>query len=280
MAGGRDPTGPDLTVVVCTLGEADVARAVESIAASARSARATVQIVVVWQADGEPTRSGGAEVLRRVERGLSHARNEGLAAAAAPLVAFVDDDEVVDERWVAEAVLSFDGDPLLDATFGPVLTLGGGKPPYFSSGKEPLLFQGRHRPPWAVGTGGNMVFRREALLRVGGFDTRYGAGARVGAAEETDLVLRLLAAGRRLLYAPQLAVYHPARTAGDELAARRGYAFGMGVALRRSPVLCAKYLFTIGQELARSLRRRDAWRRRKTLATLRGFLAGLGSRAG
>jgi GT2 family glycosyltransferase len=125
-----------------------------------------------------------------------------------------------------------------------------------------------------------MVFRREALVRAGGFDTRFGAGAPVGAAEETDVFIRLLGDHGRLLYTPQMPVYHPVRSAGDELAARRVYAFGMGAALQRSPVLAGKYLYTIAEEMGRSLRQRDAWRRRKTLTTLRGFLSGLVSRRG
>jgi cellulose synthase/poly-beta-1,6-N-acetylglucosamine synthase-like glycosyltransferase len=275
MAGGAT----DLTVVVCTMGKAAVAEAVESIASSARAAGRTVQLVVVWQAEEEPPPlAEGVEVVRVPPAGLSHARNEGLAVAKAELVGFVDDDEVVDEQWVREAVSAFKMDGGLDGVFGPVLTDARDALPYFSSGSEKRVFEGRHRPPWAIGTGGNMVFRRETLVRAGGFDTRFGAGAPVGAAEETDLFLRLLGDRGRLLYTPQMPVYHPLRGARDELAARRIYAFGMGAALRRSPVLAGKYLYTIAEELGRSVRRRDAWRRRKTLATLRGFCGGLFSR--
>jgi glycosyltransferase involved in cell wall biosynthesis len=275
MAGGAT----DLTVVVCTLGKAALTETVESVAASARAAGRDVELVVVWQAEAEPPQlRDEVRVLRVSPRGLSHARNEGLAAATSELVGFVDDDEVVDERWVREALSAFTSDGMVDGVFGPVLTSARDAPPYFSSGPEPRVFEGRHRPPWVIGTGGNMVFRREALLRAGGFDVRYGAGAPIGAAEETDLFLRMLGDRSRLLYTPEIPVYHPVRGARDELAARRVYAFGMGRALRRSPVLSGKYLYTIVQELGRSLRGRQAWRRRRTLVTLRGFLSGLVSR--
>ena len=277
MAGGC----LDLTVVVCTLGKAAVAETIDSIVASATAAGRNVQVVLVWQATGEPPQlPAGVQVLHVTPLGLSHARNQGLAVAKAELVGFVDDDEVVDERWVGEALSAFTTDGRLDGAFGPVLTAGGHAPPYFSPGDEPRIFEGHHRPPWAIGTGGNMVFRREALVRAGGFDTRFGAGAPVGAAEETDVFIRLLGDHGRLLYTPQMPVYHPVRSAGDELAARRVYAFGMGAALQRSPVLAGKYLYTIAEEMGRSLRQRDAWRRRKTLTTLRGFLSGLVSRRG
>jgi glycosyltransferase involved in cell wall biosynthesis len=269
----------NLTVVVCTLGKAAVTETLESIAVSARAAGHDVELVVVWQAETDPVPLlDGVRVLRVSPRGLSHARNEGLAVSNAELVGFVDDDEVVDERWVGEALSAFTSDGKVDGVFGPVVTSARDAPPYFSGGAEPRVFEGRHRPPWVIGTGGNMIFRREALVQAGGFDTRYGAGAPIGAAEEMDLFLRLLADRRRLLYTPAIPVYHPPRGARDELAARRVYAFGMGAALRRSPVLSAKYLYTIVQELGRSLRRGEAWRRRRTLVTLRGFLSGLFSR--
>ena len=40
---------PDLTVVVCTLGERRLERTIESIAGSARAAGRDVEVVVVWQ---------------------------------------------------------------------------------------------------------------------------------------------------------------------------------------------------------------------------------------
>ena len=269
----------DLTVVVCTLGKAALTETVESVAASARAAGRNVELVVVWQAETEPpVLPDSVRILRVAPRGLAHARNEGLAASNSELVGFVDDDEVVDEGWVREVISAFTSDGKVDGVFGPVLTSARDAPPYFSSGAEPRVFEGRHRPPWVIGTGGNMVFRREALDRAGGFDVRYGAGAPIGAAEETDVFLRLLADNGRLLYTPAMPVYHPVRGAREELAARRVYAFGMGAALRRSPVLTGKYLYTIVQEFGRSLRRGQAWRRRKTLVTLRGFVSGLVSR--
>ena len=249
MQGGQDPT--DLTVVVCTLGEAAVGETVESIAASARAAARNVQTVVIWQGQGRPALPDGAEVIFSASLGLSQARNIGLEAARADLVAFVDDDERVDESWVAAALAAFAADPSLEGAFGPVLAAEDGAAPYFASGPEQKTFEGRYRPPWVVGTGGNMVLRRETLVRAGGFDTRYGAGAPFGAAEETDLVMRLLAKGGRLLYTPELTVYHPVRDVESELAARRVYGFGMGAALRRSPLLAGTYLYTIAQELGR-----------------------------
>ena len=265
---------PDLTVVVCTLGERRLERTIESIAGSARAAGRNVEVVVVWQG-GEPPPPLEARVLDAQPPGLSHARNRGTAEARSPLVGFVDDDEIVDEGWVAAALEELGDAP---AAFGPVLTPGPGERPYFNPGSDRRLFSGASTPPWVVGTGGNMAFRREALDRAGGFDPRFGAGGPAAAAEETDLIMRLLKIGETLVYSPRLAVYHPAREGEEELEARRRYAFGMGAALRRSPPLAGKYAFTILQESARAARSGDPFRRRALRATLRGFSAGLVAR--
>lgn len=277
MAGGVQPppTEPDLTVVICTLGKARIEAATESVAASARAAGRVVGMVVVWQGAEPPPSIPETEVIDVFPLGLSYARNRGLAVAGGGLVGFVDDDEVVDESWVAAAVAELTGDDSPHGAFGPVLADHSGEAHYFAPGNSRIVFTGTRASPWRVGTGGNMVFRREALTEVGGFDPRFGAGAPAGAAEETDLVLRLLGGGRSLVFTPELRVYHPVRSGPEELRARSKYAYGMGAALRRSPALSGRYLYTIGQELGRAARSRNRTREREVLATSRGFLAGL-----
>jgi hypothetical protein len=272
------PAGPELTVVICSLGEKPLSATVDSISASAKAAGRGVDVLVVWQGGGSPDVPEGVSVLEVFPLGISYARNRGADAVESRLVGYVDDDETIAEGWVAGALAEFAGDAA-DApggVFGPVLSTSPDDVPYFCPTKERVVYRGAGTPPWLVGTGGNMVFPREALLRAGGFDPRFGAGAPVGSAEETDLVLRLLGEGRRLVYTPELTVYHPARGPADEVRARRGYGVGMGSALRgRTPLLSVKYLGTIGQELGRSVRARNARRRREVLTTLRSFLAGL-----
>jgi hypothetical protein len=262
-----------LAVVVCTLGETPVVETFDSIAASANAAGRAVEILVVWQGAGRPLVPEGVRVLEVFPLGISYARNRGLAAVETGLVGFLDDDETIAESWVAAAHVEA---AALDGAFGPVLSTNPGDPPYFCPTGERVVYQGTGTPPWLVGTGGNMVFPRETLVRAGGFDPRFGAGAPVGSAEETELFLRLLGGGQRLVYTPELTVYHPSRGLEDEVGARRAYGVGMGIALRgRSPLLSAKYLYTIAQELGRSVRRRNSRRRREVVTTLRSFLTGL-----
>lgn len=265
---------PELTVVVCTLGRPSLGAAIESIAASARASGREVETVVVWQGAEPSPKLDAVRVVEVSPVGLSHARNQGAAHGSAPAVGFVDDDEAVAVGWVETALRELES---AAGVLGPVLAANDGWSPYFDPRRERHVFRGRGTAPWVIGTGGNMAFRRAALEQVGWFDPRYGAGAPAGAAEETDLFLRLLAAGFELVFNPELVVFHPARDPDFEPAARRVYAYGMGVALRRSPRLALKYAYTILQALAGA---RGRARRREVLATLRGFLAGLVSRLG
>src|SRR5262249_9560336 len=75
-------------------------------------------------------------------------------------------------------------------------------------------FDGSARLPIAAGGhpqvwGGNMVWRRSALLALGGFDVALGpVGSRRYCAEDTDIVRRRLQAGRPVVYDPELVVSH------------------------------------------------------------------------
>jgi hypothetical protein len=66
----------------------------------------------------------------------------------------------------------------------------------------------RPTPPWYIGHGGNMAFRRSVLLDLGGFDPLLGAGGVFGACEDPDIALRLLRAHRRIVYSPDALAYH------------------------------------------------------------------------
>src|SRR5262249_7621176 len=135
-------------------------------------------------------------------------------------------------------------------------------------------------PPWVVGTGGNMAFRRSALLDVEGFDPLFGVGAEARAAEESDLITRLLRRGHVLAWTPDMKVLHPSKSPDDRLATRYPYGFGMGrvVKRHRSPILGAKYLKATLQHLVSGMRGRDTQQRREAIQTLRGFMHGALSR--
>jgi GT2 family glycosyltransferase len=94
-------------------------------------------------------------------------------------------------------------------------------------GNFPAVYVGR------IGTdvlaGGHMAAYRSAFAEVGGFDERLGAGATFAAADDNDLGFRLLEAGYRIIYVPEVVLYHRAwRSRRDYLPMHWNYGRGKG----------------------------------------------------
>jgi GT2 family glycosyltransferase len=76
--------------------------------------------------------------------------------------------------------------------------------------------------------GANMAFRRSALERIGGFDTRLGAGSPIPSGEDIDALAAVLWAGFAGIYDPRAVVYHDhGRRSGDDLS-RLMHAYDVG----------------------------------------------------
>jgi glycosyl transferase family 2 len=274
--------GPELSVVICTLESGALAKTADSIASSARRAGREAEVIVAWSGSGAAPSVDGVRVLEVFPAGLSYARNRAVAAARAPLVSFVDEDELVDLDWVRALFEAFEQGAEVAGVFGPINPSDDVGLPYcYYQGDERQAFRGTHTAPWLVGSGGNMTFRRSLLLAVGGFDQQFGVGSVGLSAEETDLIVRLLRAGHTLLWSPEAAVSHPTKSEAERLASRYPYGFGMGRLARhhRDALMVARYGRNIGQVFVRAAREKDRRRLRETGQTLRGFAAGLVSRA-
>jgi GT2 family glycosyltransferase len=125
-------------------------------------------------------------------------RNAGWRAARAPLVLFTDDDCRPREDWVATAVAA--------ARSHPGMIVQGRTVP---DPDEATILRGAPWPrtmvidpptPWAEAC--NIVYPRQVLERLGGFDPAMRTG------EDTDLAIRARAAGGELVADRSLTVYH------------------------------------------------------------------------
>ncbi len=148
--------------------------------------------------------------FRQPVRGISATRNSGAALGNAPYLLFTNDDCVLDPGWIGGLI-----DELCDErvwlAFGAVtpgprsatendLVLGtcGGPRRIFRNNRFDLSF----------GHGHSMGARRDAFMRLGGFDELIGAGAPLGAWEERDLGYRVLKAGGWIVFTPRAIAYH------------------------------------------------------------------------
>jgi len=187
--------------------------------------------------------------------GLSWARNAGIAAATADIIAFLDDDDEPDQHWLARIALGFTKNRDVGCVAGMILParldttaeelferLGGHRkgrgftPEAFScSGPQSPLFP---LPPF--GTGANMAFRKEVLARIGGFDVALGAGTLTCAGEDTLALTLTLLSGYEIAYEPSALMWHHHRPDMDGLRRQlHGYSIGLTAfytaLLRRRP---------------------------------------------
>jgi glycosyltransferase involved in cell wall biosynthesis len=131
-------------------------------------------------------------------RSVAHARNLSVALARGAFVAFIDDDEVPDPRWLAElhAAVSAAG---ADGGFGPVEVRFDDDVPAWIH--RSAFFEGSVQPtgatvPWWRARTGNALIRRSSLgNRAEPFDPRLGSTG----GEDTDLFYRMIRSGARFI---------------------------------------------------------------------------------
>jgi GT2 family glycosyltransferase len=159
--------------------------------------------------------------------GLSNARNAALRTAIGDVLVFIDDDIWPSANWLDEIADEFATDPNLSLLGGRVLLAQAHLQPVGIVVREQRQV---FTTPDGAGMiiGANIAFRRELLMKVGGFDPRLGAGGTFAAGEDVDFVYRAMKAGYKLLYAPNVMVYHNHDRVSREQACTLEYKYGNG----------------------------------------------------
>jgi len=182
--------------------------------------------------------------VREERPGLAIAHNRGLQEVTGQIVAFTDDDVIVDRHWLTALVGGFalaDDVACVTGMIAPAEletpTQGWIEQFGFSKGFQRRIFDlDQYRPatplyPYAAGTfgsGANMAFRSAVLRQLGGFDPALGAGSLALGGDDLAAFFQVIVHGYKLVYEPAALVQHWHRR---EYAGLRRQAYGYGVGL-------------------------------------------------
>ncbi|MCH5643941.1 MULTISPECIES: glycosyltransferase family 2 protein [unclassified Gordonia (in: high G+C Gram-positive bacteria)] len=231
--------GADVTVIICAYTHDrwnDICDAIKSVVRQSLKPAECLVVVdhnrpladeltaFVWRCDFQ---SMVTVIHSTGPRGLSGARNSGVARATTAIVAFLDDDAAADREWLAELVAAYDSDD--------VRGVGGHVRPRWPDRVRPGWFPSEFN--WVVGCsytgsptevaevrnfiGANMSLRRDDVMAAEGFHTGLG---RVGktplGCEETELCIRIRQRrpGARMMHVPAASVGH--RVSADRVTIR------------------------------------------------------------
>ncbi len=150
------------------------------------------------------------------QQGLSYARNRGIVESKGQFLAFIDDDETIDEGFISAYLDLFHNHGAFVGSGALKVCYESSRPKWMSHYTEKMIAN-----PLELGneiititssvtpTGGNMAFNREVFNIYGNFDTNLGRrGNELFGGEENDLFARIRDLGERIYYTPYAVAYH------------------------------------------------------------------------
>jgi glycosyltransferase involved in cell wall biosynthesis len=250
-------------------------------------------------------KSGPVRYLVEEKPGSASARNRALPEARGEFLVFTDDDAIVDRHWLAEIVRGFRTAPGVDAVSGLLVPRRLDTPARvwfeqyggFSRGYTQRIFDLRDNRPTdeplfpftagLFGTGNNMAFRAEILRAIGGFDPALGNGTPALGGVDSEVMLRTVVLGHRLVYRPNAMVWHDHRADYADLR-RQVYSYGAGLTayllktVTTNPIVLPAFVALVPKGIrflllpgsAMNSRKEDDYPRDLTRAELRGMLHG------
>lgn len=304
-------TPVSISVVICTHNRRDLlGKTLDSLRAMSATETITWDVCVVDNRSTDDTSGMVADYAARwpafplrgiveTRQGIAFARNAGVSASGASVIAFVDDDVLVQPTWLSFVHAGFAADPDL-AIMGGRLTANPESPmPPWMDGLNPapigLVDFGDARKVLTVPylATANCAFRRQAIVDAGMFDVRRGRQPdKLYADEDTDMVAKIQRAGGKVIYEPAISARHfvPNKRMTREYFRRWYRERGEGVGLVRAeggrslfgiPLFEYRQALSNGQAyLARLVSGRPTFQQELSLGYFSGIVAGrLKSRA-
>jgi cellulose synthase/poly-beta-1,6-N-acetylglucosamine synthase-like glycosyltransferase len=226
----RAPSSQPFVSVIVPVrdGESTIAACLDSILATDYpAARREILVVDNGSSDGTAAliRSRPVTYLREYRRGVSNARNRGIAESAGEILAFVDSDCVVEPQWLTELVRPF-ADPEVGSVAGglqhaPASTAAERQAVRLLGNWQRFAFTSNPAYPITA----NAAYRHEVLDRIGLFDPHMTR------AQDVELGLRFQERScLRLAYAERAIAHHRHRsTQRGFFRQQLGWAYGAGL---------------------------------------------------
>lgn len=171
-------------------------------------------------------------------KGLDIARNRAIVEASNDIVAFTDDDALVDANWLGMIVRHFE-EPLVMCVTGMTMPLEleteaqeafeSYSP--FGKGFAKKRFSISENGPLNVGhigAGANMAIRKSYITETGLFDETLDSGTPTQSGGDHEFFARILLAGYHIIYDPEILSWHRHRRSWEE-AKKAMYGYGVGV---------------------------------------------------
>jgi GT2 family glycosyltransferase len=228
-----------ISVIVCTFNRCESLRqTIDSLALMSVPADLEWELIVVDNNSNDDT----AKLVRQLQRngslpiryvfekrqGLGFARNQGISAAKGEILAFTDDDCIVDAKWLCSIRREFLADPNLGGLGGKIeLYNPKDKPTTIRPFTDRIQFSSAQL--FYLVAGCNMIFRREVFDIVGKFDPDFTGCAGL-VADDTDFIYRVHRQGFKIIYSPEVIVFHNhgRRTHEQIRELHKGYLRGRG----------------------------------------------------
>jgi len=181
--------------------ESNIGKCLDSILKVFKNKNYDFEIIVVNNASTDRTKEvaltfPGVEVVDEFNKGITKARQAGYKASTGDLIANLDADIIMTEKWMDKVLKEFSKNEKLVALSGPYIY-------YDLSNFSNILIHfyyfigfifhliNRTLHLGAMLQGGNFVLRKNALDKIGGFNTNidfYG--------EDTDIACRMMKTGK------------------------------------------------------------------------------------
>lgn len=217
-------TDLNLSIALCTYNRSDVLpKCLESLADQSVDSE-LFEVLIIDNHSTDDTKKialnfgekhSNFKYIFEEKQGLSHARNRAIEEAKSEYLAYIDDDAIADKEWLEKIGSVIQNNKDIAAFGGPIYPwYNKEKPKWFkdefathSYGKEHFQLTEQNCPFGLSGS--NMIFKKDALKKYGGFSTEYGMnGDKIAFGEESFLFNKMLKNNENIQYFPDIFVYH------------------------------------------------------------------------